>query len=62
MMYADAIRYHFYFGWRSYYNADDFCGSWFSENYIENALSHEGCFFDFVFKTLADDQSWLRAQ
>ena len=31
--------------WRSYYNANDFCGSWFGENYIENALSRESCFF-----------------
>ena len=24
--------------WRSYYRTDDFCGSWFSENYIEIVL------------------------
>ena len=34
--------------WRSYYNADDFCRGWFSENYIENVLP---C--NCVFKPLA---------
>ena len=40
-MYADAIRYHFYFisFWCSCYNADDCCGGWFSQHCIDNALS-----------------------
>ena len=45
--------------WRSYYNADDFCGSWFSENYVENVLSRKSCCF--VVKALAGcaHNSWL---
>ena len=41
--------------WRSYCNVDDFCGSSFSENYLENALSREICFFVFKHSLATND-------
>ena len=56
----NVILFHFGVHNNQYYNADDFCGSWFSENYIENALNRESWLF--VFKILASDKSCLRGQ